>query len=560
MRFLVAGNHEDVTRSIACYKEGAQSHVGRPLLKLTAALQWARFSTLYDAASALDAYQHVMAIIPQVVWLGSTTDRRFESITSMDNAAMEAATTAILVESFDFALEWLEQGRSIVWNQLLQLRTPIDQLAAANPPLAERLKQVARDLEHASFSSNPRGEMPLNQEQVAQQHRRLAEKWESLVEQARLIPGFDDFLRPMKRSRLVEAAHSTSIAMIIVHPVRCDALIIRQGDSNLTHLKLTSLTFEKVAKARAQLLKSLQRQGRSTRGVTNQPKGDSTIGTALRMLWEDLAQPILDLLGYVNILPLDNLPHITWCLTGPLTFLPLHAAGDYGRPGCALSDYAISSYAPNLSCLLASPPDPSNLSGIAAVGQASTPGFDPLPGTRAELDRISLQANRVMHFTRLEGDCATPSAVLAAMEQHSWVHLACHASQNPKKPTASAFHLHEGPLSLATVTQKQLKHADLAFLSACQTATGDLDLPEEAVHLAAGMIMAGYRRVIATMWSIHDIDAPLVADRFYAYMLDNQAPSANKAARALHYAVGCLRAEFGVKEFARWAPFIHIGL
>ena len=45
---------------------------------------------------------------------------------------------------------------------------------------------------------------------------------------------------------------------------------------------------------------------------------------------------------------------------------------------------------------------------------------------------------------------------------------------------------------------------DLAFLSACQKSTGDGRLSEEAVHLAAGMLAAGYRGVIATMWLIRD--------------------------------------------------------
>ncbi|KAG9076000.1 hypothetical protein FS749_012270 [Ceratobasidium sp. UAMH 11750] len=279
------------------------------------------------------------------------------------------------------------------------------------------------------------------------------------------------------------------------------------------------------------------------------------------MLWTDLAKPILDTLGFtVSELPTEQLPHITWCLTGPLAFLPLHAAGDYSKPACSLFDYAVSSYTPNLDTLLV-PPLPSELfSGIAMVGQAVTPNFSPLPGTEAELNQINSRASGVMPFLRLEKDKATPASVLAAMEKYSWVHLACHARQDPKNPTASAFYLHDGPLNLATITQKRLEHADLAFLSACQTATGDHDMPEEAVHLAAGMIMAGYRRVIATMWSIDDKDAPLVADKFYAYILDTKMSDRNKASNALHYAVGCLRKGAGVKEFARWAPYIHIGL
>ncbi|KAG8738472.1 hypothetical protein FRC10_006818, partial [Ceratobasidium sp. 414] len=130
----------------------------------------------------------------------------------------------------------------------------------------------------------------------------------------------------------------------------------------------------------------------------------------------------------------------------------------------------------------------------------------------------------------------------------------------PAEPTASAFHLHDGPLDLAAVTRKQLKHADLVFLSACQTAKGDKELSEEAVHLAAGMIMAGYWTVIATMWSINDEDAPIVAEKFYAYMLDGNAPKEQKAAKALHHVMGYLRDRIGIKGFERWAPYVHLGV
>jgi CHAT domain-containing protein len=89
------------------------------------------------------------------------------------------------------------------------------------------------------------------------------------------------------------------------------------------------------------------------------------------------------------------------------------------------------------------------------------------------------------------------------METHSWIHFACHAVQE-SKPTKSAFCLHDKHLELSTIITKSFPYADFAFLSACQTATGDENLSEEAVHLAAGLMLAGYRGVIATMWSIKD--------------------------------------------------------
>jgi CHAT domain-containing protein len=101
--------------------------------------------------------------------------------------------------------------------------------------------------------------------------------------------------------------------------------------------------------------------------------------------------------------------------------------------------------------------------------------------------------------------------------------------------------------------------AELAFLSACQTATGAKRLPEEAVHLTAGMLLAGYCGVIATMWSIKDNDAPFVADEVYAYLFKDQRLEPKRAAHALHHAVQKLRKDKGV-PFLSWVPFIHVGI
>ena len=61
--------------------------------------------------------------------------------------------------------------------------------------------------------------------------------------------------------------------------------------------------------------------------------------------------------------------------------------------------------------------------------------------------------------------------------------------------------------------KQSFTHTELAVVSACQTAKGDSELPEEAIHLAAGMMMASYGSVVATMWSIRDDDAPIIAKR-----------------------------------------------
>jgi len=115
-------------------------------------------------------------------------------------------------------------------------------------------------------------------------------------------------------------------------------------------------------------------------------------------------------------------------------------------------------------------------------------------------------------------------------------------------------------LELSAIITKSFPHADFAFLSACQTATGYEKLSEEAVHLAAGLILAGYCGVIATMWSILDKDAPVIAGHVYSELFSDAEPDSTRAALALHHAVKCLRQQVGDSAFLSWVPFIHVGI
>ena len=64
---------------------------------------------------------------------------------------------------------------------------------------------------------------------------------------------------------------------------------------------------------------------------------------------------------------------------------------------------------------------------------------------------------------------------------------------------------------------------------------GDEGLSDEAIHIAAGMLFAGYGGVVGTMWSISDALAPGVARDVYARLFRNGTrPDYREAARALH--------------------------
>jgi CHAT domain-containing protein len=232
------------------------------------------------------------------------------------------------------------------------------------------------------------------------------------------------------------------------------------------------------------------------------------------------------------------------------------------KPGFKISDYVMSSYAPTLAAIINAHESHEicpKFQGLLAIGQKNMPGQSPLPNTEMELRFIQERAGKFgVHL--LKGPDASVRSVIEGMEAHSWVHFACHAVQDTTQPTKSAFCLHDKHLDLSTIITKSFPHADFAFLSACQTATGDKKLSEEAIHLAAGLMLAGYRGVIATMWSIQDKDAPVIADHVYAKLFKDTQPNSTGAALALHHAVKLLRQQVGDLAFLSWVPFIHVGV
>jgi CHAT domain-containing protein len=238
--------------------------------------------------------------------------------------------------------------------------------------------------------------------------------------------------------------------------------------------------------------------------------------------------------------------------------LPIHAAGIYDtKGGDKLSDYVVSSYTPTLTAIL-DPAEPIVRDDfkILTVAQPSTPYATPIPKTEDETKQVRIIAgnDRVVSLTNEE---ATVERVVCGMRETDWIHLACHGQQSTDNPMKSGLLLHDKVLELSVIVKQALPHAELAFLSACQTATGDERIADESVHLAAGMFLAGYRGVIATMWSINDSDAPQIAEDVYTRILKGGRPNRKEAACALHNAVKRLR-DSGASLMS-WVPFIHIG-
>ncbi|MBE1484382.1 CHAT domain-containing protein [Plantactinospora soyae] len=386
----------------------------------------------------------------------------------------------------------------------------------------------------------------------------LAHEWDDLVARTRALPGFADFLRPPRLETLLPAVADGPVIILNVSRWRCDALIVRAAGPHRFHLP--GLAQDAVGEHVERYLAAVgAHQGRRDATV------DSEVGESLEpelerclaWMWDSIAEPILDHLGYRST-PAQGTPwpRVWWCPTGALSLLPLHAAGHHRTPGAAVLDRVVSSYTPTLRALrragMGTAPA-ADADRMLFVGLPETPGQAPLPNVATEHELLAgLLPGRL---TSLIGDRATRERVLRTLPAHAWVHFACHGDQNLDDPSSGALLVHDGPLTVTNLGALQYA-GEFAYLSGCKTAVGGVRLPDEAITLAAALHYTGFRHVIATLWSVRDETAAQVAADVYAVLVRNGGLDPRLAAQALHHAIRELRRQAGPSA---WTPFIHIG-
>ena len=206
---------------------------------------------------------------------------------------------------------------------------------------------------------------------------------------------------------------------------------------------------------------------------------------------------------------------------------------------------------------------------LLLVSQPTTPGLPYIPAARTETHTLKqLMEKNNITSSLIEDTAATAARVIEEMNTHSWVHFACHGIQD-QEPLKSGLHLYDSRLELLEMMKQRISEADHSFLSACQTGTGDKQLADEVVHIAAGMLALGYRGVVATLWSISDYHGPEIAQGFYQYLLDVRSGGAavrrldsTQAAYALDHSIQKIREKLGDGEaaLAIWVPYVHYGI
>ncbi|KAF8905820.1 CHAT domain-containing protein [Gymnopilus junonius] len=490
-----------------------------------------------------------------------------------------AQLQALLSRGPERCLELVESSRTLFWNRLLRLQTSF---AGLPEDLASSLEATAHELDKC-------------RSQFVQDVTTEEEKWQwelesvfnSLLSRARSVPGFENLLMPKSYEALLHASSGGPVVVLMGNNSTYAALVVRP--SGVDTVFLPDLTDQVIGK----LIVELNRDSRYARSavVKDQTRNagvddERYLGSRksplhlfeiyLDKLWKFIVKPVFEFMGILTEPKvLEERPRLWWCPTGKFAFLPIHAAGNnFGKGNVeSVSKYVVSSYTPTLSALLTAREktrnSPSSLvSDLNALvlAQPNTPGHAGLPMTLKEISLVAelIPSNLLLHVG--EGPLSKANVnkkveeVMKYLEGASILHLACHGHQDRQDPLNSGFELSDGRLSLSKLISGRNPKAFLAFLSACESAANDVDVPDESLNLAAAMLFAGFRSVIGTMWTMNDNDGPQVAQMIYEELFNNMDSvlDPNVIPYALDAAVRKFQ-ENGIHP-SRWATYIHVGM
>ena len=323
-QFEQGGQKSDLHEVMSLFLTATQYPFQSPSHRLRVARRWAQCADRNQHSSAIDAYEASIQALPQVAALSLDVASRQHAMTAgSDGLARDAARCAIRSGRIDKAIELLEAGRSIFWSQVLSLRSPFDQLHKIAPELADKLQNIATQLEIGShrdvFSEILDNKKKLSIDQEAARLNCLNKEWDQSIHEIRKLSGFEDFLHPSRLSSLKVAASEHPVVILIANDDESHCLIMTStiihhiplpnlGTPMLkalahtiqkasSQLQIPQLLIDQIQKKNVKLLPGEERgMRRWLTSNTHLRSSDGVFKFVLRMLWTELVKPVINFL------------------------------------------------------------------------------------------------------------------------------------------------------------------------------------------------------------------------------------------------------------------------
>ncbi|KAF9776854.1 hypothetical protein IL306_004897, partial [Fusarium sp. DS 682] len=366
--------------------------------------------------------------------------------------------------------------------------------------------------------------------------REAEEELLAIVERIQENPKTNGFLKPPSESEVLRVLNDDTIVVVNEDNLRCDALILSQSvGTRLVPLKK---------------LHSFDVRTRLDGLTSSRPYIEPTL---LEWLWDAIAQPVLNELGFCEPPSDGHPPRIFWIMTGSLHPFPIHAAGLHinGSRNTVI-DRVMSSYASSLRSFVSGrskdvkPLEVSQTKQALLVSMRQTP-FRPdlpdLPLAVEEIDKLETLTSKLgLETNRL--DCPDRATLLNHLESCTFFHFAGHGESDPLDPSCSGLMLRDSLLTVNDLQgglqgQSNLVQYDafLSYLSACLTGANDaVGLEDENIHTIGAFQLSGFRHVIGAQLQVFDATCSLVAESVYKNLTSNPLTDLAVCA-SLHFAV-----------------------
>ena len=526
-----------LAKAIELFQAAAAHSTSSMASRVDAARRWGDITAAAGLTeSALDGLSTAVELLPL---LAARSLHRYDSeywLSQYGGLASDAAALALDMNRPDRAAELLELGRTVLIGQALEARTELSELRDRDPRLADRLEWFSAQLEG-------------HEAERADSRRVWAEGFATVVADIRALPGMGGFLLPPTAAEILTHARSGPIVMVNISEHRCDALVLSEhGIQSQPLLQLTSqIVSDQVRRFLAAVTTDCRSPFRQARD-----RGERTVAEVLSWLWDAVCAPVLEAM---SLAPDDRM---WWIPTGLLGFLPLHAATCQAS-GESMLDRAVTSYVPSVRALAhaRAKVDKDRPSETLVVGMPQTPNAADLPGALREAAFVT---ERAVSARQLIGPDATSVTVTSALQFCNWAHFACHAvtATSPSNSHLLLYDHEQRPLTAGAISRLRLDTAVLAYLSACHTAVSTTDLVDEVIHIASAFHMAGYPRVVGTLWAVEDSAAATIAELFYDEVMRG-VPDPRHAPAALRDVLVRMRREHPNRPSC-WASHVHIGI
>jgi CHAT domain-containing protein/tetratricopeptide (TPR) repeat protein len=270
----------------------------------------------------------------------------------------------------------------------------------------------------------------------------------------------------------------------------------------------------------------------------------------------------------------------------PLAALPGSKAGTFLIEEVALAQVSSGQHLFELLQPAGKPREGQGVLAVGGVDYGKGSRFDPLPGAKAEADRVAGLFRRSFPpepRASLSGAKASVQAVQQTLRRQRprFVHLATHGYFEPPQrverllrglaarkdggalgreqtTTLASLPLLRSGLALAGANRQgesddprtpagvltgqdveglDLRGCEVAVLSACQTALGDLKRSQGVLGLQRSFHAAGVKTLVTSLWSVHDVATVELMDEFYQRLWGKPKVSRLEALRQAQLAI-----------------------